>query len=84
MAHTLLLAWLEKVCKSWFLKQRNSLGRLKLHCSCCLRCLQVFAFVSYHVGESQLASLRHFLRFIDLEKEFEEYGFNKKVLIHQL
>ena len=34
---------------------------------------------SYHVGESQLASLRHFLRFIDLEKDFEEFGFNKKV-----
>lgn len=36
---------------------------------------------SYHVGESQLASLRHFLRFIDLEKEFEEYGFQKKVRV---
>ncbi|TFK71548.1 FAD/NAD(P)-binding domain-containing protein [Pluteus cervinus] len=35
-------------------------------------------FPRYHIGESQLASLRHFLRFIDLEKEFEAFGFQKK------
>lgn len=34
----------------------------------------------YHVGESMLASMRFFLRFIDLEKTFDEHGFEKKVL----
>lgn len=33
----------------------------------------------YHIGESQLASMRHFLRFIDLEKEFDAFGFQRKV-----
>lgn len=39
------------------------------------------AWERYHIGESQLASLRHFLRYIDLEKEFEEFGFTKKVCL---
>ncbi|KAK8054752.1 hypothetical protein PG994_009819 [Apiospora phragmitis] len=33
----------------------------------------------YHIGESMLASMRHLLRFIDLEEKFESYGFIKKV-----
>ena len=33
----------------------------------------------YHIGESMLASIRHFLRFIDLDAEFDSYGFTKKV-----
>ncbi|KAJ6448953.1 FAD/NAD(P)-binding domain-containing protein [Mycena vitilis] len=41
--------------------------------------LEADKFPRYHVGESQLASLRHFLRFIDLEKGFEEYGFTRKL-----
>ncbi|KAL0952401.1 hypothetical protein HGRIS_006677 [Hohenbuehelia grisea] len=40
--------------------------------------LEADKFPRYHVGESQLASLRHFLRFIDLEKEFEAFGFQRK------
>ncbi|KIK62692.1 hypothetical protein GYMLUDRAFT_259974 [Collybiopsis luxurians FD-317 M1] len=40
--------------------------------------LEADKFPRYHVGESQLASLRHFLRFIDLEKEFENHGFTQK------
>ncbi|KAJ5701353.1 hypothetical protein N7488_008901 [Penicillium malachiteum] len=35
-------------------------------------------FPRYHIGESMLASIRHFLRFIDLEKEFDAYGFCRK------
>ena len=35
----------------------------------------------YHVGESMLASMRHFLRFIDLDETFDKHGFNKKVSI---
>ncbi|KAJ7176134.1 FAD/NAD(P)-binding domain-containing protein [Mycena crocata] len=41
--------------------------------------LEADKFPRYHVGESQLASLRHFLRFIDLEKKFEAHGFTKKL-----
>ena len=33
----------------------------------------------YHVGESMVASMRHFLRFIDLDTTFEDHGFVKKV-----
>lgn len=40
---------------------------------------QIMQIYSYHVGESMLASLRHFLRFVDLEQEFEKYGFQVKV-----
>lgn len=40
--------------------------------------LEADKFPRYHVGESQLASLPHFLRFIDLDKEFDEFGFNRK------
>ena len=35
----------------------------------------------YHVGESMLASIRHFLRFIDVDSKFDEYGFTTKVRI---
>jgi len=33
----------------------------------------------YHIGESMIASMRYFLRFIDLESTFDDYGFQKKV-----
>lgn len=32
----------------------------------------------YHIGESMLASIRYFFRFIDLEDKFQNYGFYKK------
>lgn len=35
--------------------------------------------VRYHVGESMLASLRPFPRFIDLDSTFVEHGFKRKV-----
>ena len=35
--------------------------------------------VRYHVGESMVASMRHFLRFIDLDSTFDNYGFVKNV-----
>ncbi|KAF7321049.1 FAD/NAD(P)-binding domain-containing protein [Mycena chlorophos] len=40
--------------------------------------LEADKFPRYHVGESQLASLRYFLRFVDLEQQFEDFGFQKK------
>lgn len=35
-------------------------------------------FPRYHIGESQLPSIRYFLRFIDLDKDFDAYGFMQK------
>jgi flavine halogenase len=43
--------------------------------------LEADHFPRYHIGESMLASMRHFLRFIDLEKTFDNYGFRKKASI---
>ncbi len=40
--------------------------------------LEADYFPRYHIGESMLASMRHFLRFIDLEKKFDSYGFTIK------
>ena len=34
----------------------------------------------YHVGESMLPSMRHFLRFIDLDDTFLNHGFKIKVI----
>lgn len=41
--------------------------------------LEADKFPRYHVGESMLASIRHFFRFIDLDEEFNKYGFRRKV-----
>ncbi|KAK4200409.1 tryptophan 2-halogenase, partial [Triangularia verruculosa] len=35
-------------------------------------------FPRYHIGESMLASMRHLLRFVELESKFDAYGFTKK------
>ncbi|KAK1749557.1 hypothetical protein QBC47DRAFT_311698 [Echria macrotheca] len=40
--------------------------------------LEADTFPRYHIGESMLASLRFFLRYIDLEDNFERHGFEKK------
>ena len=41
--------------------------------------LEADKFPRYHVGESMLASIRHFFRFIDLDEEFDKHGFRHKV-----
>jgi hypothetical protein len=33
----------------------------------------------YHIGESMLPSMRHFLKFIDGYEKFNAHGFNVKV-----
>ena len=33
----------------------------------------------YHIGESLLPSVRHFLRFVDAEEKVMSYGFVRKV-----
>ena len=35
----------------------------------------------YHIGESMLASMRHFLQFIDLDETFDKHGFQQKVTL---
>ncbi|KAH7118685.1 hypothetical protein B0J13DRAFT_590084 [Dactylonectria estremocensis] len=35
-------------------------------------------FPRYHIGESMLASIRHLLRFVELDAKFDAYGFLKK------
>ncbi|KAF8183754.1 hypothetical protein K438DRAFT_1129539 [Mycena galopus ATCC 62051] len=40
--------------------------------------LEASKFPRYHIGESMLPSLRHFLRFIGAERKVEEHGFQKK------
>ncbi|KAL7952855.1 non-heme halogenase [Trichoderma compactum] len=41
--------------------------------------LEADKFPRYHIGESMLASMRHFLRFVDVDTVFDTYGFTKKV-----
>ncbi|RAL12971.1 NAD(P)/FAD-dependent oxidoreductase [Aspergillus homomorphus CBS 101889] len=41
--------------------------------------LEADQFPRYHIGESMLASIRHLLRFIDLDQAFDQHGFTKKV-----
>ncbi|KAL8795410.1 MAG: hypothetical protein Q9195_002151 [Heterodermia aff. obscurata] len=43
--------------------------------------LEAEVFPRYHVGESMVPSIRHFLRFIDLDTTFNDHGFVKKVSI---
>ncbi|KAF8168995.1 hypothetical protein K438DRAFT_1615682, partial [Mycena galopus ATCC 62051] len=40
--------------------------------------LESSKFPRYHIGESLLPALRHFLRFIDAERKVEKHGFQKK------
>ncbi|KAI9152368.1 Flavine halogenase ascD [Paramyrothecium foliicola] len=40
--------------------------------------LEADRFPRYHIGESMLASMRHLLRFVDLDAKFDSYGFTKK------
>ncbi|RYP63074.1 hypothetical protein DL770_009462 [Monosporascus sp. CRB-9-2] len=40
--------------------------------------LEADKFPRYHIGESMLASVRFFLRYIDLEETFDRHGFEKK------
>ncbi|RDW78596.1 uncharacterized protein DSM5745_05448 [Aspergillus mulundensis] len=41
--------------------------------------LEAESFPRYHIGESMLPSFRHYLRFIDADKAFDQHGFTKKV-----
>ncbi|KAJ7657874.1 hypothetical protein DFH06DRAFT_456143 [Mycena polygramma] len=40
--------------------------------------LEASKFPRYHIGESMLPSLRHFLRFIGAEQKVEDHGFQRK------
>ncbi|KXN81055.1 Tryptophan 2-halogenase [Leucoagaricus sp. SymC.cos] len=40
--------------------------------------LEAETFPRYHVGESMLPSMRHFLRYIDADDKFNSFGFSQK------
>lgn len=40
--------------------------------------LEADKFPRYHIGESMLPSVRHFLRFIDCDAKFDAHGFRIK------
>ena len=40
-------------------------------------------FGRYHIGESLIPSVRHYLRFIDAEDKIASYGFAVKVSMHR-
>ncbi|KAI9039370.1 uncharacterized protein KD926_009513 [Aspergillus affinis] len=40
--------------------------------------LEADTFPRYHIGESMLPSMRHFLRFVDLDEKFRNHGFRVK------
>ena len=40
-------------------------------------------FPRYHIGESLLPSVRHYLRLIDAEQKVANYGFALKVGLHR-
>ncbi|KAI4178786.1 MAG: hypothetical protein L6R41_008209 [Letrouitia leprolyta] len=55
------------------------------YAACCLAregidtvVLEADKFPRYHVGESMLASIRHFMRFIELDQKFDSHGFRIK------
>ncbi|PHH67804.1 hypothetical protein CDD82_1108 [Ophiocordyceps australis] len=41
-------------------------------------CLEAEKFPRYHIGESMLPSMRHFLKFIDCYEKWDAHGFNVK------
>ena len=57
-------------------KHPNSLGRVtSISESACLYTLSR----RYHIGESLIPSVRHYLRFIDADEKVASYGFTTKV-----
>lgn len=46
---------------------------------CIIITLPTLTMIRYHIGESMLASIRPFLRFIDVDSTFDAHGFQRKV-----
>lgn len=60
----------------WYSKQISFLGKPAILRKAGLR---LKSGLRYHIGESMIASMRYFLRFVDLESTFDNHGFQKKV-----
>jgi len=59
-----------------FLKHQSSLGRITSP----LESTRLYTlFGRYHIGESLIPSVRHYLKFIDAEEIVANYGFKIKV-----
>ena len=72
------LRWQGKDCKSYCSKQHSSQGP-RLHALSQPYPLRILTRYRYHIGESLLPSVRHYLRFIGAEQKLVEYGFKHKV-----
>ena len=60
------------------LKHQSSLGRV----TCRLEFTRFYIlFCRYHIGESLIPSVRHYLKFIDAEEKVANYGFKIKVCL---
>lgn len=75
--------WRGKASTASSSKQRNSPGMTARFPSA-VRDVRLWLTIDadlfrYHIGESMLASIRHFFRFIDLDETFDNYGFRVKV-----
>jgi len=57
-------------------KHQTSLGRV----TCPLEFTRLYTLCHrYHIGESLIPSVRHYLKFIDAEEKVADYGFEIKV-----
>ena len=72
------LCWQGKDCKSYCSKQRSSQGQLQ-DAPSRLYPLHILTRYRYHIGESLIPSVRHYLQFIGAEQKLVEYGFKHKV-----
>ena len=60
-------------------RHQSSLGRITFP----LEFTRIYAlFRRYHIGESAIPSIRHYLKFIDAEEKVANHGFAIKVGIH--
>lgn len=72
--------WLARVSMSSSSRHQNSLG----HIVSLFELTRLYTLLRrYHIGESLIPSVRHYLRFIDAEEKVANYGFAMKVSIYR-
>jgi len=77
----LLLVLQEKGLMSLYLRLQSFHGMLLLHTPFDKSSFSL-TFRRYHVGESLIPSVRHYLRFIGAEEKLANYGFVHKVHVY--
>jgi len=63
---------------SFYLKPSSILGKTYRNPFSSKKVHRFFILLREHIGESMLPSMRHYLRFVDLETEYEKHGFMHK------